>query len=94
LHKNLQPRRNGEDGQPLPLKVQFRLVDKMSYVSIGSVMDCFQIMLVARLSLSSEFEVELLYKHDLEGETLAAEIGRIKGQLIEMAREQGCKLVS
>jgi hypothetical protein len=51
-------------------------------------------MRLAKLSMSSDFEVELAYKHDLEGENLTAEIGRIKGQLIEIGRKQGCKLVS
>lgn len=58
---------------------------------IGDVEDSFQIMRIAKLSLPSDFEVELAYKHDLEGENLAAEIGRIKGQLIEIGRKQGCK---
>jgi hypothetical protein len=95
MHKDLQPRRNGEDGQPFPLKVQFRLIEKITRPdAIHDVTERFEMMRLAKLSMSSDFEVELANKHDLEGENLTAEIGRIKGQLIEIGRKQGCKLVS
>ena len=47
----------------------------------------------AMLSLSSEFEVELLYEHGLEGKKLAAEIGCIKEHLVGIAQDEGCTLV-
>ena len=94
MYRTLQPRRNGENGQPLPLNVKFRFIAKMDRgPTYFSSEEAFHIMQVAKLSVSSDFEVELVYRHMLESDNLAAELSKIKEQLIEIARKQGCKLV-
>jgi hypothetical protein len=91
MQENLQPRRNGKDGQSLPLKVQFLLTGP---IPMGNIVEdaehAFDMLHYSKLRLSPDIKIDFAYEHYMDGLRLAAEYSRAGKKLLEIGRRRGC----